>query len=314
MIFKTMKKNNLFILMACLMSVLSQKALAQHDPVYGQYVFNSSIINPAQAGATRLNQFGVLHRNQWVNIDGAPVTKSIFVNTRLRESLGISIGAYQDEIGPINDVNLQADIAYHARINEKWILSGGLRTMGAKITANFTDLIGINPADPLFSSNFSSGYYLNMGMGMLLYSERTFYGVSIPKAFTREYGGSDQISNIKLRQNLFLYAGTMIALSDQVTVRPSTLLRVTQGTIPQLDLNLTFSFLNLIDIGPMLRSFDAAGVAVGITFNEKWYMGYMYEYPLTDIQIVTRQTHELSLRYLWQSKFKSRILSPRYFI
>lgn len=290
------------------------EVLAQHDPVYGQYVFNSSIINPAQAGALRFNQAGVLYRNQWTGVDGAPITKSAFLNTRLNESLGLTIGAYQDEIGPINDVSLQADIAYHVQLNEKWFLSGGLRAMGAKTTADFLGLRGTSGNDPLFASNFSSGYYLNMGMGILLYNQRSFYGISIPKAVSREYGGTSEIVNLKLRQTLMVYGGTLIPLNDGFTFRPSALIRMTEGTLPQIDLNAGFSYLNLIDFGPMLRSLDATGLMLGFTLNEKWYLGYMYEYPLTDIQQVTRQTHEISLRYLWQGNRKNSIVSPRYFM
>lgn len=301
------------ILLACITG-WQANALAQHDPVYGQYVFNSSIINPAQAGALRYNQWGVLYRNQWVGIDGAPITKSAFLNTRLNESLGLSVGAYQDEIGPINDVNLQADLAYHLRINEKWYLSAGLRAMGAKITVDFLGLKGTMGGDPILSSNFSSGYYLNMGMGMLLYNQSSFFGLSIPKAVTREYGGAAEISNLKLRQTLFVYGGTLLPLNEGFSFRPSAMLRMTEGTMPQIDLNAGFSYLNLIDFGPMLRSLDAAGLMLGFTLNEKWYLGYMYEYPLTDIQQVTRQTHEISLRYLWQGNRKNSIVSPRYFM
>lgn len=291
-----------------------QGAQAQHDPVYGQYVFNSSIINPAQAGALRYNQAGVLYRNQWVGIEGAPLTKSAFVNTRLNESVGLSIGAYQDEVGPINDVSLQADVAYHVQLSNKWFLSGGLRVMGAKITADFLGLRGTTGGDPILSSNFSSGYYLNMGMGMLLYNQSSFFGFSIPKAVTREYGGASEISNLKLRQTLFVYGGSVVPLNEGFTFRPSALLRMTEGTVPQIDLNAGFSYLNLLDFGPMLRSLDAAGLMLGFTLNEKWYLGYMYEYPLTDIQQVTRQTHEISLRYLWQGSRKNSIVSPRYFM
>ena len=61
-----------------LMAVAFLEATAQQDPVYGQYIFNSTIINPAQAGVFRQSQWGALYRNQWVGIDGAPITQSFF--------------------------------------------------------------------------------------------------------------------------------------------------------------------------------------------------------------------------------------------
>lgn len=286
---------------------------AQQDPVYGQYIFNSTIINPAQAGVFGHSQWGVLYRNQWAGIDGAPITKSFFTNLRIAKNMGLALGVYQDEVGPINDVTLQADVSHQVRLNDRWNMSGGLRVIGSRITANLADLDNVQGGDPNFSENINSGFYLNMGMGMLVYDESSFFGLSIPKAIMREFEGQ-QILNAKMKQHMFAYGGTSIAFNELWTLSPSVMLRFVKDSPFQFDVNAVMNYKNTFDFGPMLRSLDVLGWLVGMRFNEQWYLGYQYEFPLQAIQQVTRQTHEISLRYLWDSKYKTRIRSPRYFI
>lgn len=300
-----------FTVMLSLLGMSSSKA--QQDPIFGQYVFNSTVINPAQAGVFDQSQWGVVYRNQWAGIEGAPITKSFFSNFRMNKNLGGAFGLYQDQIGPINDVTMQFDIAYPVRLSDEWSISGGLRAMGSSITANLADLQNVQAGDPTFNQNIASGIYFNMGLGLLLSSKKTFIGVSVPKAITREFE-NQQVMNAKLKQHYFLYGGMRLNMGDNWAFSPGFMARFVQNTPFQMDVNAIFNYKNTLDIGPMLRSKDAVGLLLGVYMNEKWYLGYQYEYPLQDIQQVSQQTHEVALRYLWESKHKSRIRSPRYFI
>lgn len=310
---ESLNKRTVIALVCLLCQGWQNPLLAQQDPIYGQYIFNSTVINPAQAGVFDQSQWGVVYRNQWAGIDGAPITKSFFSNFRANKFLGTSIAVYQDEIGPVNDVTLQADIAYPIRLNERWTLSGGLRAIGSRITANLADLQNVQPGDPNFNQNLASGVFFNVGMGMLIYNNRMFFGASLPRAISRELEGQ-QIMNAKLKQHFFAYGGIQMHLTDEWSFSPSVMARFVAQAPFQLDVNAVFNYKNTIDMGPMVRSGDALGMLFGIYMNEKWYLGYQYEYPLQAIQQASRQTHEVALRFLWDSKFKSRIRSPRYFI
>lgn len=308
-----MFKKFVAIVLVLLGQLALKPVLAQQDPIYGQYIFNSTVINPAQAGVFDQSQWGVVYRNQWAGIEGAPITKSFFTNFRANRFLGSSISVYQDEIGPINDVTLQADIAYPIRLNEQWTLSGGLRGIGSRITANLADLQNVQPGDPNFNQNLASGVFFNLGMGLLVYNNSMFFGASLPRAISREFEGQ-QIMNAKLKQHFFAYGGIQLPMNSDWVFSPSFMARFVAQAPFQLDVNALFKYKNTIDLGPVIRSGDAVGVLFGLYMNEKWYMGYQFEYPLQDIQQVTRQTHEISLRFLWDSKYKARIRSPRYFI
>jgi hypothetical protein len=85
-----MKKH--IIVFVILGTIFCGEAWPQQIPMYGQYIFNNTVINPAQAGARDKNQAGILGRYQWLGIDGAPVTYTGFANFRLPQNMGLAVG------------------------------------------------------------------------------------------------------------------------------------------------------------------------------------------------------------------------------
>jgi type IX secretion system PorP/SprF family membrane protein len=160
----------------------------QQEPMYGQYIFNNTIINPAQAGGYAMNRIGLLARNQWVGVDGAPRTETVYANLRLPGQLGLGIGLYQDRLGPEVNLQLQTDLAYHAKISDKFFLSGGIRLVAAHIRLNLMDVPNVDPGNPFFQENLSSGLMLNAGAGLLLHSGKSYFGLSVPKVFRNQIG------------------------------------------------------------------------------------------------------------------------------
>lgn len=305
-----------FVILGC---ILSGEAFPQQIPMYGQYIFNNTVINPAQAGARDKNQAGILGRYQWLGIDGAPVTYTGFANFRLPNNMGLAVGIYQDNLGPVRDFTIQTDLAYHARLTEKWYLSGGLRIFMSNMNINLTGLENIDPGDPYFSHDLSSGLHLNLGAGLLAFSEKSFLGVSMPQAQRRGILSTNQRLNT-FSLHFMAYGGTTFDLTEEFVVTPSTLFKTSDHAPSQLDINAIFGYNEIFDFGPMIRSnlaegwLDAVGFLAGFYITENWYFGYMYEYPVNNLNIITKQSHEVSLRYLWGSKKKIRIRSPRYFL
>ena len=103
-------------------------------------------------------------------------------------------------------------------------------------------------------------------------------------------------------------------VNEDLTFKPSILFKSVTNAPIQYDLNFIFGYDDVLDVGPMIRSKDAIGFLAGYKITSKIYLGYMFEYPLSDLNILTKQTHELSLRVLWQTKYKKQIKSPRYFL
>lgn len=313
-------KKTIFIM--ALVGLLSAGAVhAQQEPMYGQYIFNNSVLNPAQAGAENVNQWGVLSRFQFIGIDGAPNTNSAYANLQLPRQLGFAAGIYQDKLGIEEHLQLQTDLAYHARLSERWILSAGIRVMASNHEFKFRDLDLHDPDDPFFAENASSGILLNAGAGLLLSSQSSFFGLSMPRVFEKDlqvYDPGDFVFIQKSKRHLFAYAGTNIHMAQSFVFMPSTLFKYADDAPVQLDLNAVFNYKNTLSFGPLVRSnltegwLDALGFLVGLRLGDHWFFGYIYEYPTNNLRLATKQTHEVSLRFLWGTK-EDRFRSPRYF-
>jgi len=61
-------------------------ASAQQRPHYTQYILNNYIINPAVAGIENYTDVKISHRQQWVGLDGAPVTTYITIHGPTKKS------------------------------------------------------------------------------------------------------------------------------------------------------------------------------------------------------------------------------------
>ncbi len=311
------------ILMAFAFVFAALSIYGQQEPMYGQYIFNNSVINPAQAGANEMNQWGVLARFQFIGIDGSPRTNSAYANLRLPKNLGLAVGIYQDQLGIEENLHLQTDLAYHARLSDRWVLSAGIRALISSDSRSFVDLQHLEPDDPYFRSNVNSGVMLNAGAGLLLSSQKFFIGAGMPRVFLNEmkiYDPGNYAFMKNPNRHLFVYAGTNLPFLQDFVFMPSTLFKYSHDAPVQLDLNAVFDYSNILSFGPLLRSnlkegfVDAVGFLVGLRLGEFWHFGYVFEYPTNDLNLVTRQTHELSLRFVWGPKKDERIRSPRYFL
>lgn len=99
-------------------------SFAQQDAQFTQYMYNTINVNPAYAGSRSVMSIFGLHRNQWIGIDGAPVTNTFSINSPISNSnLGIGLSFINDEIGPSVENSISADVSYTIRASENYKLS-----------------------------------------------------------------------------------------------------------------------------------------------------------------------------------------------
>ena len=102
-----MRKLHLIILL-----LVGLAATAQQDPQYTQYMYNMSVINPAYSSVNKA-KVGALYRAQWVGIDGAPTTATVFGHLPMSDNVELGLNLVHDEIGDVvQETNLNADFAY----------------------------------------------------------------------------------------------------------------------------------------------------------------------------------------------------------
>src|SRR6185295_13637289 len=149
---------------------------AQQNPHYTQYMYNMNVINPAYAGSKDHLSGGLLYRNQWVGIDGAPTTFSLSGSSPVGKNVGAGLSLVSDQIGPVKEQDVYADFSYTLNLGGEHRLALGLKA-GATFqkVGLFSDINGSLPdqGDEAFKED-SSNTFGNFGAGAFYYTDKYY--------------------------------------------------------------------------------------------------------------------------------------------
>ena len=310
-----MKSRNMIrqyiLIAACLMGLQS---LAQQDPMFTQYMFNTLAVNPAYAGSADIPTLNAIYRHQWVKFDGAPVTQTVAFHSPLRqESISLGGTVINDAHGPVRQTGFYGDISYRIMFDRSR-LAFGLKAGMNLFQANLLDLNPVNADDPVFQANISNRTLPNFGTGVLWYSKTHYLGLSVPKILSNKLvdGSLPDFENNRERQHFFLIGGMVFELNNYTKFKPAFLFKAVNGAPPSFDITANFLFYEKFWIGGMYRWQDAIGALVQYEVNRKVKIGYSYDYTLSDIGDYTSGSHEIMLGIDFFRGVRGDV-SPRYF-
>lgn len=284
-----------------LLALLSPGVQGQHSIVYSQYLFNGLLINPAYAGAHVQFSASLTYRNQWVNFPGAPVTGTLGAHTSLYNGkVGVGMLITSDRIGSYSNTGLFGSYAYMIKDPaRKGVFSMGVSAGFNNFNADFSDLNLRAGQDQVFSG-FMHELKPNFGAGLFYYNEKFFGGLSVPTILTHAEIFNGPLEQLRTPRFYYLYGGIRFPLdprTKKVILTPSFLARVQDGTPLSTDFNLSVSFEELISIGSSYRTGDGAISYINFKLSEKFYVGYSYDWTVSDIRMHSRGTHEIMLNY-----------------
>jgi type IX secretion system PorP/SprF family membrane protein len=311
-----MKLSKILSIAILLMSVST--AFAQQLPQFTQYMFNTISINPAYAGSRETFSAVGLHRSQWVGLEGGPETQTLSVHTPLRnEKIGIGLSFINDKLGYENFSYIYGDFSYTIQTGVNSKLAFGIK---GGFTHYYLDEELLNDPsvvnDPFFN-DVSNRWSPNIGAGLYWHSERWYLGLSAPRILNTDYnnGRNGSVDYVALeRISYYITGGYVFNLSETTKLKPSVLLKATNGAPLSFDISANFLFNETFWIGAGYRINENAAAIGGIAdfqISKQMRIGYAYEYPISDLRPYTSGTHEVLLMF---ELFKSRrIKSPRYF-
>ena len=292
---------------------------SQQDSQYTQYMYNTVNINPAYAGSRGVMSIFGLYRNQWVGLDGAPVTSAASLNTPIGNSnIGLGLSFINDRIGPSDETSISADVSYSIPTSETWKLSFGLKATANLLNVDFTKLNIYNPADPRFQNNVDNKFSPNVGAGIYFHSNKTYIGLSVPNFLeTKHFDENTSLNNsasfvARERMHYYAIAGHVFNLSPSIQFKPAALAKVVQGAPLQLDISGNFLFNEKFTIGAAYRWSAAMSAMVGFQASENWFIGYAYDMETTKLADYNSGSHEIFLRYELFNNY-DRVVSPRFF-
>lgn len=285
---------------------------AQQDPMYTQYMFNLSTVNSAAIGRGDNMSFMMVDRFQWVGFEGAPKTYSLTADIPIKFfNSGVGFTYVNDHIGPEVSHNIYIDYSYHIQLTRGLRLGMGLKAGFKVFSADFSELGQEGVYDEQFSSNVSGDIMPNFGLGLFLYSDKYYFGVSSPKLVNHKYEDADDISGGEER-HYFLIGGYAWEINPDIVFKPSVYTKYVKGSPMSYDITANFLFKNMLWAGIAYRSGDAIALLTQIQLSNRLRFGYAYDFTVSKMSTASSGSHEIMLSYELKPQ-KSKVRSPRYF-
>lgn len=302
-------KKKLITLFVLLFSI---QGFAQSDALYSQYMYNQFVINPAYAGSRNSMSAMLMHRSRWVGIDNAPSTSTFSFQTPLTKSnfaFGLNVAA--DKLGASTNLLVGLTAAYHLKLSTgklAFALRGGF--YGRTFNGSRLEYKNIN--DPLFISEQQSSTRPALDFGVYYYTKQFYVSLAL-----NHLGGGQfnyellPEATFDLRQYNTLGVGYAFKLNNNIVLKPSILLKQSQGFDPNIDFNLSALFYKRLWVGVSVRSAVAMSLMLDVNVTDNIRMGYAYDIFFNSLSNASRGAHEFFIGFDFGSN-GTEIISPRF--
>lgn len=286
----------------------------QQMPGYTHYMYNLQAINPAFAGLKQVPCFSILHRSQWVGVEGAPVTQSFFGETAITENIGIGGSVMSDAAGPARTTAIALQGSYRIKISNSQIFRLGLTLGGTKSFAKLTELNLYDQGDPIFQADMANDFRFNAGFGALYMEDWYYIGVSVPYLMEPRYESSDALSYGalgRLGRHVYLNFGGAVENLWGTVFKPSAYVKVT-GNTWTMDVTLMAEQRNGLKYGGGFRINEGIRFLAGYQFNRKLQLGYSLDLAISNqLPLKHLGSHELMFQYKIFTRLDEFALRPK---
>lgn len=286
---------------------------SQQDPQYTQYMYNMHIVNPAYAGSEGTLNIGLLHRTQWVGLDGAPKTTVATINAPIKKNIGMGLSVFADKIGPVKEQNAFIDVSYTIQTSDYGNLAFGLKGGFTFLDAQLSTLdLGDDIPDDVFNNDINDSY-ANFGAGAFYYTDHFYAGLSMPNMLNQFHlnrkGGV--ISSASEKMHYYLTSGYIFEMNDNLKLKPSILLKGVEGAPLSIDLAGNVLINNKFELGVSWRIDDSLNALMNVEVANGFRIGYAYDYTLSNLGDFNSGSHEIII--LINISNSRNGLSPRFF-
>lgn len=330
---------NIFAFLILLLVV--GNAWGQQRPQYTQYIMNNYLLNPAITGIEDYTDVKIGTRQQWVGLEGAPMTYYVTAHGPLNKeassvrSLGKGIGntrtvkrnrfvrayphhglgvtAITDKTGPLRRNNFTLNYAYHLPVSKAITVSLGAYGGLVRNSFNPNESTYANPADPAINPNYINRSYFDIGMGTWIYSQDFFVGLSGAQLIKsgRELNPSEEEGTGGiLQRHFFGTAGYKFRISPEVALIPSVMVKLANPSPLSVDATLRAVFADRVWAGVTYRNLDALAGMAGVNISHILDVSYSYDYNTSNLNIANTGTHEVILGLKLFNKGK--VICPRW--
>ncbi len=299
---------------------------AQQDPHFTQFMFNKLALNPAYAGSHEAPCLSILHRSQWQGIEGAPTSQTLgYHQTAFDNRVGLGLNITHDNIGPTDSWRASMAYAYRLKIDEGR-LSIGLQGSLYRYMVNWTDAQVSHLNDNLVAGADQSNIFGNVGAGIYFEQDGFYMGASIPHIIRTDISLLNNTSSTDVNSfeenHVYLMAGTLIPISENLQLKPAILLKYVRNAPIDFDFNLSLVFVERFILGLSYRyggstrqGFgESIDVVATVLVNQQLRLGGAFDFTLSELNNYSIGSFEIFAQYCWQQKdVKGYQYKPRFF-
>jgi type IX secretion system PorP/SprF family membrane protein len=281
-------------------------------------------LNPGFSGFMETTYTGIIHREQWPELDLRVDTDYAFVNTwseSMQSGFGVSILNQRENASNYNFTQVNANYAYRVRINDDWYFRPGIEAgfglksfaFGNLLLEDQINLNGPNNAtsvDPLLANDKVK--FFDISAGMVFNTDDLWIGLSMKHLNTPNIALSTN-GNLPLNTFFSLSSGYEFLVADYIDVLffpYETKMFVTsnymqQGRYNRLDMGASILFEKMFFGTTFVTNPAKNGMNNELLTSVNFFTGLQYEnlrlglsYDLNTTKIGrTGGVYELSLTY-----------------
>ncbi len=307
MIFEKSKLLYKYVLFLGLTFGFLATSYGQNEPLYTQYMYNIGSFNPGYVGSTSTPEIIGLYRAQWISLPGAPRNIRLGANIPFsNEKMGVGFNIINDQIGPTSQTYINAAYSYQFNVSENTKLSFGMDVGGSFLNVDFNKGTFENPGERFDGQNIKN-FYLNIGAGLFLYGEDTWYlGASIPNFLTDGIYDDDVAAVIEGKTQFNFIGGYVFDLSESLRFKPAFLVNYIAGAPLNANVSANFLINDKFTAGASYRFNNAISALAGFQVSGSTYIGYSYDYNTNGLGQFNSGSHELILKFYMGREGSSR--------
>ncbi|MFD2246836.1 type IX secretion system membrane protein PorP/SprF [Pontibacter ruber] len=284
------------------------QVFAQQRPQYSQYMLNNYLLNPALTGIEDYADVRASTRQQWVGLDGAPVTYYLTAHTPLNKGAastkyhkalahhGIGAAFHTDKTGTLRRTGITFSYAYHLPLTRSINASAGAAAGLIRNTVNSEDLQFTNPNDPLIGGGTINQNVLDLNLGFWVYSRN--FSVGISGAQLLENSGAfraaeDTRATLDLQRHFFVTGSYRFSPFEAIDFIPSAMVKFADPSPVAVDVSLRALYDERFWVGASYRHNDAIVGMVGVYVSPLLDISYSYDATTSNLNKVSAGTHEV---------------------
>ena len=291
------------ILTLLLILFSSVTVVGQQQGIYSNFLLNENYYNPAIAGSKNVHIVSLGYRNQWTGFTGAPVNvnANFYGSVKNKGKHGYGISFINEKMGITNKAGLYLNYAYHIKLSQRLKLGFGIRPGYIQYGVKLYDAQLADQGDEILTGNIYSAGALDVNTGFHLYSSKFFVMGSLNHLLGKSVQFTTYNSSLSFHYNL-IGGYNFNLVKQKVVLQPSIMLKYASPVPVQWTGMVKATYSDKYWLGLIYRSEDAVGISAGLMINERFNVGYGFDYTIAGLRKQQSGSHEIMLSFVITKK------------